>query len=71
MIQQKITMDYNKYEDLLNEILHKIEKTKKVLVLNEDDKNEYFLMKFYVERDVFQEKFQEESTKNLVNWLFV
>jgi hypothetical protein len=28
-------------------------------------------MKFYVENDVFQEKFHEESTKNLVNWLFV
>jgi len=71
MIQQKITMNYSKYEDLLSEILHKIEKTKKLTNLNEDDKNEYFLMKFYVERDVFQEKFHEESTKNLVNWLFV
>jgi hypothetical protein len=64
-------MDYNKYEDLLNEMLQKIEKTKKIINLNEDDKNEYFLMKFYVENDVFQEKFHEESTKNLVNWLFV
>jgi hypothetical protein len=71
MIQQKITMNYHKYEDLLMEILHKIERTKRLMNLNEDDKNEYFLMKFYVENDVFQEKFQEESTKNLVNWLFV
>jgi hypothetical protein len=64
-------MNYHKYEDLLMEILHKIERTKRLMNLNEDDKNEYFLMKFYVENDVFQEKFQEESTKNLVNWLFV
>jgi hypothetical protein len=71
MIQQKIFMDYNKYEDLLNEMLQKIERTKKFINLNEHDKNEYFLMKFYVENDVFQEKFHEESTKNLVNWLFV
>jgi hypothetical protein len=71
MIQQKITMNYSKYEDLLNEILHKIERTKRVMSLNEDDKNEYFLMKFYVENDIFQEKFHEESTKNLVNCLFV
>jgi hypothetical protein len=71
MIQQKITMNYSKYEDLLNEIIHKIERTKRVITLNEDDKNEYFLMKFYVENDIFQEKFHEESTKNLVNWLFV
>lgn len=71
MIQQKISMDYDKYEDLLNEMLHKIERTKKIINLNETDKNEYFLMKFYVENDVFQEKFYEDSTKNLVNWLFV
>jgi hypothetical protein len=71
MIQQTIVMDYHKYEDLLNEFIYKIERTKKIVHLNETDKNENFLMKFYVERDVFQEKFQEESTKNLVNWLFV
>jgi len=71
MIQQKITMNYNKYEDLLTEIIHKIERTKRVTILNEDDKNEYFLMKFYIENDILQEKFHEESTKNLVNWLFV
>lgn len=71
IIQQKIPMDFNKYEDLLLEMLVRIEKTKKMTVLNETDKNEYFLMKFYVEQDVFEEKFHQESTKSLVKWLFV
>jgi hypothetical protein len=64
-------MDFDKYEDLLNEMLERIEKTKKMSVMSECDKNEYFLMKFYVEQDTFQEKFHEDSTKNLVKWLFV
>jgi hypothetical protein len=71
IIQQKISMDFNKYEDLLNEMLERIEKIKKMSVMSECDKNEYFLMKFYVEQDTFQEKFHEDSTKNLVKWLFV
>jgi hypothetical protein len=52
-------------------MLHKIEKTKKMNVLNENDRNEYFLMKFYVEENVFQEKMDDGNMKNLVKWLFV
>ena len=70
IIQQKIDMDYFKYEDLLNELLIKIEKTRKMNVLSETDKNDLFLYKFYVEEHIFKEKFNE-GNKELVNWLFV
>jgi len=71
MIQQKSNLNFDLYHDLLSEMLHKIEKTKKMNVLNENDRNEYFLMKFYVEENVFQEKMDDGNMKNLVKWLFV
>lgn len=71
IIQQKMNMDYVKYEELLKEILVKIEKTKKQNIINNEDKNEYFLLKFYVEEQTLHEKFHEGTTKELVKWLFV
>jgi hypothetical protein len=70
IIQQKITMDYAKYDDLLNELLLKIEKSKKPSKITEYEKEEYFLYKFYVEEDTFKEKVHE-GNRELVNWLFV
>lgn len=71
VIQQKYEMNYNKYDELLCEMVDKIEKTKKINMINDSEKDEYFLMKFYVEEHVFHEKFHEGTTKDLVKWLFV
>ena len=69
MIQQKVSMDYNKYNELLEELIERFEKTKKNNILKEMDKDEIFLTKFYVEEDVFFEKFNEGTTKDLVKWM--
>lgn len=71
VIQQKIDMNYEKYIDLLKEILNRLETTKKIVTIKEEDRNEYFLRKFYLEQHIFYEKFNEDSTKELVKWLFV
>ena len=70
IIQQKMTMNYDKYFDLLKEMLALIEKTKKTAV-KDMDRDEWVLMKFYVEENVFREKFHHDTTKDLVKWLFV
>jgi len=71
IIQQKIDIKFSKYDDLLNEMLMKVEKTRKFETLDESEKNERFLIKFYVEDHIFQEKFMKDNTKDLVKWLFV
>lgn len=69
IIQEKTDLKYEKYNDLLKEMLNRIEKTKKINNLTEIEKNEYFLMKFYVEQDIFQEKINSDDTKELIKWL--
>jgi hypothetical protein len=34
------------------------------------DKNEYFLIKFYVEEPLFREKLEGGDMKDLVRWLY-
>ena len=70
IIQQKIDLKFSKYDDLLNEMLIKVEKTRKPEHLEESEKNERFLIKFYVEDHIFHEKFNKDNTKDLVKWLF-
>lgn len=70
IIQQKISMNYDKYFDLLKEILAFVEKTKKITIKN-TDKDEWILMKFYVEEKSFFEKFNNDTTKDLVKWIFI
>ena len=71
IIQQKISMNYEKYFDLLKEVLSLIEKTKKIAI-KECDRDEWVLMKFYVEEKILFEKFNNDTTtKDLVKWLFV
>jgi hypothetical protein len=71
IIQEKSDLKYVKYDDLLKEMLNRIEKTKKINNLTELEKNEYFLVKFYIEQDIFQEKINSNDTKDLIKWLVV
>jgi len=34
------------------------------------DKNEYFLMKFYIEEPIFREKFDDGNMKEFVRWMY-
>ena len=71
IIQEKSDLKYDKYNNLLKEILNRLEKTKKINNLTDLEKNEYFLIKFYVERDTFKEKINSDDTKDLISWLIV
>lgn len=70
-LTQKITMNYQKYVDLLHEIIEKVERTKKNMRAKEIDKTDCFFVKFYMDQDTFYKKFHDETTKDLVKWLFV
>jgi hypothetical protein len=71
LIQEKINMEYKKYEELLQEIIEKLEKTKRSAVFKNTDKNDRIFNKFYMNQDTLYEKFHGETTKDLVKWLFV
>lgn len=71
LIQEKINMEYKKYEELLQEIIEKLEKTKRSAVFKNIDKNDRIFNKFYMNQDTLYEKFHGETTKDLVKWLFV
>jgi len=67
-LTQKIPMKYQKYEDLLQEIIEKLERTKKRIYV---DKTDCLFVKFYMDQDGFYKKFHDETTRDLVKWLFV
>lgn len=71
IIQEKTDLKYEKYNDLLKEILNRLEKTKKINNLSNLEKSEHFLIKFYVEGDIFKEKINSDDTKELIRWLIV
>jgi hypothetical protein len=71
IIQEKADLEYKQYGNLIKEILEKNEKSKrKSHEWTESDKNEYFLMKFYIEEPVFREKLEDGDMKELVRWLY-
>jgi len=72
-IQQKIEINFETYENLLKEILEKKEKKKRTYsdLLPEPEKNECFLMKFYVDEPAFREKFEGGNMKDFVKWLYL
>ena len=71
IIQQKIKMDFFKYDCLLRELSANISKMKKTknIFLDESEKNELFLMKFYVDESVFFEKFETGDMAEFIKWL--
>jgi hypothetical protein len=73
ILQTKMNMSYDKYEELLKEILEKNEKSKRFRsnsFLSELDRNEYFLMKFYIEEPILREKFDDGNMKEFVRWMY-
>jgi hypothetical protein len=72
VIQQKAGLKYKKYENLIHAILEKNEKSKKKqIVPNECEKNEYFLIKFYINEETFKEKLNGDDMKDFVRWLYL
>jgi len=74
ILQTKMSMNYEKYENLLKEILEKKEKVKRPRAdsfFSETDRNEYFLMKFYIEEPILIEKFDNgNNMKEFVKWMY-
>jgi hypothetical protein len=73
IIQKKININYEKYEELLKEILERKERIKRErseTFSTEFDKNEVFLIKFCLEENVFHEKFNNGTMKEFVTWLY-
>ena len=70
IIQEKMEMDYLVYDELLKELLKKIESTRKKIGITGLDNNDYILMKFYIEEPVCREKFENGNMKEFVKWLY-
>jgi hypothetical protein len=70
-LQDKIEMTFTKYEELLYEMLKKIEKNKPT-ALTGFNKTDFFLEKIYAHpSNCLVSKFNDCSTKELVKWLFI
>jgi hypothetical protein len=71
-IQSKFYIDNTKYNEILFEMLNKHDKRKKYIIVASTDENEYnyLLLRFYVDDDIFFDKFHHGTTKELVKWLF-
>jgi hypothetical protein len=68
IIQQKIEMGFTIYEKLLNAILKMKEKKNSRSTMTTTP-NDICLLKFYVEEDIFKEKFEKGDMKEFVKWL--
>lgn len=69
-IQKHYEMDFEKYKELLEVMIEKTEKIRRNRSnsITEEDKNDWFLIKIYKERDTFEEKLRQ-SPRELVTWL--
>ena len=67
VIQEKMEMDFIVYDNLLKELLKKIESTRNMTGL---DSNDCILMKFYIEEPTCREKFENGNMKEFVKWLY-
>jgi hypothetical protein len=73
IIQKKINLNYEKYDELLKEILERKERIKRErseTFSTEFDKNENFLIKFCLEENILQQKFNNGIMKEFVTWLY-
>jgi hypothetical protein len=70
LIQEKMTLSYDKYNSLLSEIIIRIEKMKKKSLLKNFDESDFFFNKLYMERHIFHENINNECPKELVKQLF-
>jgi len=67
IIQEKMNMEYLVYENLIIELVKKIESTRSK---NETFSNELVLMKFYIEEPTCKEKFENGNMRDFVRWLY-
>jgi hypothetical protein len=70
VIQEKMEMDYVVYNELLNELIKKLESTKLKTGIIGLDSNDCILMKFYIEEPQCREKFENGNMKEFVKWLY-
>ena len=73
IIQKKYSINYEKYDELLKEILERKERIKRErseTFSTEFDKNENFLIKFCLQESIFHEKFYNGNMKDFVTWLY-
>jgi hypothetical protein len=67
LIQEKMDMEYIVYENLLIELLKKLELTRSKVI---NYSNDFVLMKFYIEEPVCREKFEKGNMHEFVKWLY-
>jgi len=68
IIQEKTDMSFVVYENLLSELLKKIESSN---AKNDTLTNDSALLKFYIEESTFREKFETGNMKDFVKWLYL
>jgi hypothetical protein len=69
ILQKKITIKHSEYILLLKELIDLNDK--KIKKTCDNDINEWTLNKFYIQRNEFEDKINENNIKGLVKWVFV
>jgi len=67
VIQEKMEMDYSLYDQLLKELLKKMETNR---IQSGMDASDFILTKFYIEEPLCREKFENGNMKEFVKWLY-
>ena len=67
VIQEKMEIDYDVYDELLKDIIKKMESNRSKTGLN---LNDFILTKFYLEETQCREKFENRNMKDFVKWLY-
>lgn len=70
LLQEKLSLTYDKYNNLLNEIIIRTEKMKKKSLLKNFDETEFLFNKLYIEKHIFSDDVYTDDPKELVKCLF-
>jgi hypothetical protein len=70
LLQEKMHFTYDKYNELLLEIIIRVEKMKKKSILKNFDETDFFFNRIYMENHVFHETLYKEDPKELVKCIF-
>jgi hypothetical protein len=70
VIQEKMEMEFDTYDNLLIELIKTLESTKTRLSITGLGRNESILTKFYIEESIFRDKFENGNMKEFVKWLY-
>lgn len=69
IMQEKITLEYDTYMQILQEILE-YNKSQKTSEYKKIEQNEVFLLKFYIEKKTIYKNIEDNNIKGLVKWLY-